>query len=146
MTRPFSKVISAAALLLFTNILYGQSVLTGKIVDKTDGEPVAFAQVALLNPDSTTVTGATTDINGKFSLEAEKGTYLLKAVFLGYEKLYRTINLNKEQINLGKLIMMKSSEVLDEVVVEAEMVRKPIEADIEGLKVRPDQTLSNAGG
>lgn len=146
MTRPFSKVISAAALLLFTNILYGQSVLTGKIVDKTGGEPVAFAQVALLNPDSTTVTGATTDINGKFSLEAEKGTYLLKAVFLGYENLYRTINLDKAQIDLGKLIMTKSSEVLDEVVVEAEMVRKPIEADIEGLKVRPDQTLSNAGG
>jgi len=126
--------------------LSAQSTLEGKLVDSETSKPLSYAQVALLSEDSITVTGGSTDMEGRFSITAEKGKYILKAVFLGYQDHYQSIALSSERVDLGEIMVAKSAEVLGEVVVEADMVRKPIEADIEGIKIRPDQTLSNAGG
>lgn len=51
-----------------------------------------------------------------------------------------------QDLDLGILKLQSSSEQVSEVVIEADLVRKPIEADLEGIQIRPDQTLSIAGG
>ncbi|MCA1764560.1 MAG: TonB-dependent receptor, partial [Flavobacteriales bacterium] len=47
---------------------------------------------------------------------------------------------------MGSISLEASAESLDEVVIEAKQIRKPIEATGTGITVRPDQNLSNDGG
>ncbi|MGB6034817.1 MAG: carboxypeptidase regulatory-like domain-containing protein, partial [Cryomorphaceae bacterium] len=77
---------------IFCSILpllgFGQVEVSGQLIDNANDQPVAFAQIALMTTDSTIVTGAQSDINGNFTVSAESGNYLLKAVFIGYEHFY----------------------------------------------------------
>jgi outer membrane receptor protein involved in Fe transport len=126
--------------------LAGQVSVSGQLIDEETNETIPFAQIALMNSDSSVVTGAQSDVNGSFEFSANEGTYLLRIVFLGYKDFFKNIQIGSRDVNLGRIQLESSSEELDEVVIEAEMVRKPIEADLEGIQVNPDQTLSNAGG
>ena len=69
--------------------------MSGRIIDKESGEPLAYASVQLLkigNRDTTLVSGGTTTAEGRFSLvQPATGTYLLKTTYLGYKPLLRTV-------------------------------------------------------
>ncbi|HKK38390.1 MAG TPA: TonB-dependent receptor [Cryomorphaceae bacterium] len=132
--------------LLFPFLGLSQVELSGRLIDSATVQPVPFAQIALMSADSSIITGGQSDMDGNFKLSAESGDYLLKAVFIGYEDYYQAVEVKNEDIDLGILKLTPTSQQLNEVVIEADLVRKPIEADLEGIKINPDQTLSNAGG
>ena len=72
--------------------VFAQHQLTGNIKDGADGSPFPYATVALLRTDSSAVTGAMTDLDGKFVItNVVTGTYVLQISFIGYEKEYRNI-------------------------------------------------------
>src|SRR6478735_8438574 len=79
------------------------SGVSGTIVDKVSKKPVEFANVELLNTtDSSAVKGTVTDNKGKFSLDQVKtGKYLLRYSFIGYEKKWVLVTVDKARINLG---------------------------------------------
>ena len=66
--------------------------VTGDVTDYETNEPIIAATVQLLSlPDSTFLSGATTDFKGLFELESRLalGNYLLKVSFVGYGDTYR---------------------------------------------------------
>ncbi|MDX1762034.1 MAG: carboxypeptidase-like regulatory domain-containing protein, partial [Christiangramia sp.] len=116
--------ITPLILLLFSCAIYSQNQLTGKIQNQ-DKEPVAFANVILLNAeDSTSVyKGTISEENGDFLIENVKdSSYLLKVSFVGYQEQIKKIKV-KGDTNLKTLVLQESSDALDEVVINA---RKPV--------------------
>ena len=64
------KLLTLLFLLLsISNLAFTQDfTIRGAIYNKSDGEPMPFEKVRLLKTDSSTVTGAITDVNGYFSM------------------------------------------------------------------------------
>ena len=71
-------------IMVFLGIEVNAQNISGIITDEKN-EPVAFASVALLQAnDSSFVTGATTDMDGRFEISADPGDKLPKVSYVGY--------------------------------------------------------------
>jgi len=67
-----------------------KGTVSGTVTAPEDGrtQPMPFVNVALKG----TTTGATTDLDGKFSFQADPGQYVLVVSFVGYEPVERPIS------------------------------------------------------
>lgn len=71
-------------LMMVIGIQVNAQNISGIVTDEKN-EPVAFASVALLQAnDSNFVAGVTTDVNGRFEMDAEPDGKLLKVSYVGY--------------------------------------------------------------
>ncbi|MCF6166919.1 TonB-dependent receptor [Lutibacter sp.] len=98
-------------MLVSTSIIFGQTKLTGKIVDETN-QPLPGAAVVLKGAQ----TGASSDFDGNFTFETSvsKGTIVVS--FVGYETKTLTFSGNT---NFGTISLKPSAESLDEIVITA---------------------------
>lgn len=91
--------------------------ISGKIVD-SKGEPLAFANVVLLNrQDSTFVNGAVSGENGCFSIDSSCSGGILKVTSVGYKTIFKDCTGE----NVGVIKMEEDSRMLDEVVVKSSL-------------------------
>ncbi len=103
---------------LFSSLfLNAQAELRGQIVDATG--PLAFATLTVNNTDSLFVKGATTDLDGQFSVDLAPGTYLLDFSYLGYTSHQQSIELVGNQ-DLGAINLQMAAQELTEIVVTAQ--------------------------
>nr|MCU0471258.1 TonB-dependent receptor [Arcicella sp.] len=107
-------VLPVCCLLLTVNCSFAQFSISGKITDAETGKPLVSANVTLEN----TTRGTTTNQQGNYTLKNLKsGSYVLKISYLGFEKITKIIDLQKDAtIDLS---LQKSTFVADEVVVSA---------------------------
>ncbi len=144
-----NKRISIVIIFLFgfSALSAQKASISGQIIDETNSEPVPFAQVALLQEGSDVpVTGGLTGEKGKFSFAAAPGDYTLRIVFVGYQEKEIPVSVDGEVKKLGTINLSPSTRELEEVVIESDRVRRPVTTDLEGINIRPDQTISNIGG
>ncbi len=115
---------------LLTNT-FAQNRLTGLVKDESTGDPVEFAQVALLQlPDSTIYTGGITEYDGRFNLKTTlSGDHLLRISFVGYRPHYESLNIDGGTKNIGRIFLNPSMEQIDEVSVTAAATLFRSEAD-----------------
>lgn len=113
----------------FGQQMYGQVQPTGisifgAIIDSTTQKPIEFATVTItLEGDSSIITGALTDAEGKFSMSVEKpGAYALHYFFVGYTVKDQSIVIEagKPFFNAGRVILHQDGVVLDGVSITAE--------------------------
>ena len=122
MTRNYPPIL-ITLLILFTNSLFAQHTIKGKLVTETNN-PVAFANVILLDAqDSTSVyKGTISEDSGEFLLEEiASNDYLLKVSFVGYEEYLQQISVNSDK-KIRKITLKEGASNLDEVTINA---RKP---------------------
>ena len=112
MSTPYSAI--AADNVLSSRSTQQAKTITGKVVDAT-GEPIIGASVLVQGSG----TGAVTDINGKFSVEAPAGSTLVVS-FIGY----RTETLKVTNVSAYTIVLQDDSQALDEVVVTAMGIKK----------------------
>lgn len=98
--------------------------LQGRVVDDA-GKAIGYATVIVMQGDDV-VTGITTDDAGAFSLSVKDGDYTLEVEFVGYQSVKQTVAV-KGVTDLGDIMLKQSTTAIDEVVVEAAMIRR--EAD-----------------
>lgn len=98
--------------------------LQGRVVDDA-GKAVGYATVVVMQGDDV-VAGITTDDAGVFSLKVADGEYSLEVEFVGYENVKQSVTV-KGTTDLGDIVLKESATAIDEVVVEATMIRR--EAD-----------------
>lgn len=104
-------------LLFFPAISAIAQDIKGKVIDGESSEPLAFANVILINArDSSFVKGTVTDKNGNFIISSDGGkNFLIRITFLGYQK-----RLFKVENNEGLLIKLQPlNQTLSEVKVTA---------------------------
>jgi hypothetical protein len=122
MTKNYPPIL-ITLLILFTNSLFAQHTIKGKLVTETNN-PVAFANIILLDAqDSTSVyKGTISEDNGEFLLEEiASNDYLLKVSFVGYEEYLQQISVNSDK-KIRKITLKEGASNLDEVTINA---RKP---------------------
>lgn len=107
---------------------FGQSrgskgLVSGTVVDGDDNSPVMQATVQILAlKDSSMVAGNVTDLDGRFSLSARPGKYLLKVSFVGYSPSFQPITLtsSKPRLNLGTISLHSDAIMLEGAVIVAQ--------------------------
>ena len=117
-------------------------VLTGNVTD-TSGNPVAFANVILMNMrDSAFITGTVTDDEGQYLMKCSESAdnLIVKASYIGYETFTASYN----DLSSGNIIMHDASTQLDEIVIKGS--RPTFRMDGGNLTAQIQNTaLSNLG-
>ena len=89
----------------------------GRVIDE-QGQPVEFANVALLNiTDSTFINGGVTNQNGDFVIPCRPGRMLIRVTFVGYKTHYQPCTVGE----VGNIRLKKDAIVLQNVVVKGEI-------------------------
>jgi hypothetical protein len=139
---------------IFSLITIGNSIsqnyrLSGKIIDEATKETLIGASAALYRmPDSTLITGASTDVDGNFIiLNVPAGFYKLNIQYLGYQGLIRPIRIEGDK-NIGEIKLSQKSELLKTAEIESTQIRTEIKGDTvqmnaNAFKVNPDATLED---
>ena len=123
--RTFAQSMLFVVFLLSSTLAFAQNKVTGTVTDKT-GEPLIGVNVL----EAGTTNGCITDVDGKYSLNVEKGKTLVFS-FIGYSR--QEVKVTQNIINVT---MSEDSELLDEVVVVGygSMTRKDVTSSITTVK------------
>ncbi len=97
-----------ALLMLLANAAWSQRTIRGKVTDAESGEALIGATVSVVG----TTRGATTDIDGNYTVEVPEGSQQLRFAYTGYAELMITLGASNEV-----LAALKPGTLLDEVVV-----------------------------
>lgn len=93
------------------------TTLSGKVIDKTTGEPASWATVALMTPDSTIVAGTACAEDGTYELKAPAGTYILSCALLGCGDYVTNISLASGSKKLDPIYLEADATMLGEVTI-----------------------------
>lgn len=131
-------IVSLLALMAFSILVSAKGDWKGKVLDE-NGEPMAYANVALLSSaDSTVVGGTTTDIDGTFSIVSERKDVIVMVSMIGYETAY----LSPSE---GQIVTLKPDmEFLGEAIVSAVMPKTKLTGEGLQTSVR-GSVLENIG-
>ncbi len=127
---------------LFPFFLAAQSgVISGRITDLQDEEPLIGVNIFLSNASST---GTVTDAYGRFELELPVGKSTLLISYVGYEKLKQEVEITEEGQNLRlNLKMAPTSMVLETATVTSGRYRKPLGEVTVSLEVLQPELFDN---
>jgi len=116
--------------------------VVGVLQDSTNGEPVAYVNLALLDAaDSSLVKGSITDINGAFELKGiPQGDYLLRVSAIGYKNFMMPVKVENNTA-LGTLKMQPGATTLKEVKVTAQRPLYAMDGEKLVYNVAEDPTI-----
>jgi outer membrane receptor protein involved in Fe transport len=127
------RILFTWATLILTTFAYAQEkgTIRGTVYDGNTGETLVGVTVVIQN----TYIGTATDLDGKFSLDLESGTYSLQLSFISYQPLViENIVIKPGSVTvLNDLQLRESSVELEDVVVTASAIRNT-EASIQTIK------------
>lgn len=114
------STIALAASLLIAGSAHADGNITGTVFSKNTSEPLDFATVVLIDPDtgSPLQIGTTTDETGLFTIHnVPEGKYIIRVGMIGNIPQEREITIADSEINLGRIELAEDSKLLQEVVV-----------------------------
>lgn len=133
------KILLITFLFVFQFSFIGQNfTISGYIKDAKTGEALIGSNVFIKELSK----GVATNVYGFYSLTVPKGSYTFVSRFIGYDDYTQSIELDKDlRINVE---MIESSQVMEEVVVEAEAGKNTegtqmgqIELSVDKIKTLP---------
>jgi len=117
--------------------------ISGRVLEKSSGEPAAFATVALMRTDSTVVTGVNSDLEGNFAIGGVKpGNYIIRVSSIGLKNQFLPkvqVPVESNDLDVGVIYLEAEENQLDEVTIVAE--RSMITSDIDKTSVHIGQDL-----
>lgn len=126
----------------------GHSKISGTVLDSLTGKPVEFANVALAPPSSPTpIDGTICDEKGEFTLsKVAAGKYQVLISFIGFETRIIQVSIEEKNkdIDLGKIIISPTPQVLEAVTVEGQ--KSLIEERVDRMVYNAENDLTTRGG
>src|SRR5690606_16441108 len=148
----FHHFIACLFALCFIFDGYSQEVeLKGIVVDQKTKDTLSGARVMLLSiPDSTIVTGASTDDEGYYSIQVVPGKYIVKVTLFSYTDELKQVDLQSPQTTLD-FSLKSDATLIQEVSVEAKAVRveqigDTTQYNADAFKTNPDATVEDLVG
>jgi len=127
-------------------LLFSQGAeINGNLTD-AKSDPVIFANIALYNgSDSTLIKVEPSNEDGLFTFNnIDYGRYFMKISYVGFHDfIINEVNVDKPQINLGRLTLAESAKELQEVVVSAQ--RRIVEVYSDRMVFNVQGTINSAG-
>ena len=132
--KKFLMIVVTLTVCGFSVIAQSQSggTISGKLLDKDQGEPVALANIRVLQrTDSAFVTGKATNNDGYFSIPVRNGSYILHISSVGYHDVYRDVQVTSSQSNvqLGDILLSNDNILLSEAIVSAKAPEITVKGD-----------------
>jgi hypothetical protein len=143
-----TKLIVLLLLQLPLMVIAQKVTATGVVKDAKDQSPLSGAVVIMtLKSDTMVKVGNVTDLDGKFSIQADPGDYTLRVNYLGYKALIKNVQLQND-MSLGELAMTTDEKTLSEVEIVSNQVRMEVKDDTiqfnaDAFKVNPDATAED---
>lgn len=134
------KILFLLVSVIFMQIsVYAQdAALRGFVYEASTGEPVIFSNVYL----ERTTYGASTDINGYFSItKIPAGTYTLLVTYLGYDTLRQEVTLRAGEVINKRFNIKEASVSLQTINITADKVEATTETKTSVISITP-KTLS----
>ena len=128
---------------------FASITVKGRVFDKATGLPMEYATVrACTLPDTTFIAGCITEPTGNFSMQLEKGRYVLEIQYIGFVPVYKNVTLDgsKNPFDVGKINLSPDHQMLGEVDVVAEQSTYEMTLDKRVFNVGKDvgNTAGNA--
>lgn len=123
-----TRVLFVALAIVSAGALCAQNKVNGCVIDRADNSKLIGVNVTLSN-DSGQVAGTTTDNNGKFTLNADTGNYILELSYIGYETIRMALTVNGDT-HIGDILMQEGATELGEVVVESQAIIQKVDRQI----------------
>jgi outer membrane receptor protein involved in Fe transport len=111
-----------SAILLFSNLLYAQGTLTGRVMGATNHESLIAVTVAA---DDSVI--AVTDVNGNYSARLSAGKYHLLFKMIGMTDRRETVEIKDNETTILAIMMQESAKELGVIVVSAGKFEQRIE-------------------
>ena len=137
-------LISSMLLFLGVQVLAQTSTLRGTVHDEINHEAISFATVLI----EETGQGTVTDDLGNFEItNVVPGIYTVRVEFLGYnDRLVTEIEIQANKPTVLSVEMVRVSEVLEEVTVEASAFERNVESPVSVHSVGVTEIKRNPGG
>lgn len=121
MVKCFRPLFVFLALLLAVGTGFAQNAtLQGTVKDGGDGTSLIGATVSLLKSGTNDlVSGATSDLSGKYRISVAAGNYDVSVTYVGYRALRQTVSLRAGQTVTLDFSLADAGNTLNEVVVSA---------------------------
>ncbi|MBR9998380.1 MAG: TonB-dependent receptor, partial [Cyclobacteriaceae bacterium] len=137
---------SLLLILVFQSAAWGQGKrydISGKVIDLENGQPLPGAEIFIHE----LVTGTVSDVEGNFQfLNLKSARYHVHIKYIGYESIFKFINLDQDISGLV-FRMQPSSLELREVVIESDPFKTgPVEKSLVVETVTSDFLQKNPGG
>ena len=120
-------------ILMLTSVVAGaqKREIKGTVMDDETGESMPMVTVQLLKLDSTFVTGAVSDDNGKFVLHAPaNGRYIFKVSSIGYLATFKEVHIaSNRNVNMGNVVMKSDAVMLKEAKITAQALKVNVKED-----------------
>lgn len=140
-------------ILTFSSIAIASEVVPegqifGKIYDSSTKEPLPFVNIAIKKSGEAVYlqVGATTDIEGYFTVSLPYGSYVLTTSFVGYapQEFEVTLVPKAAKVHLKDIFLSENSQEIEAVQVTGMRSQMKFELDKKVFNV--DQNIANAGG
>jgi len=122
--------------------------ISGKVIDNTLQQPVAYAAIVIKSEDGTeTITGGITLDDGTFDIKKlPDGNFILEVQYIGYKTYSQKLVINKDKRNLdmGTITLVEETQNLEGVEVVAEKTTIEQRVDRKVINVGKDLTTSGA--
>jgi iron complex outermembrane receptor protein len=118
MTRRF--LLISLLFILTASVFAQKQTVSGVVKDSLSGETIIGANVVI----NGTTSGTTTDINGNFSLQLNKGKYTLQVSFVGYTPVLKDIVVTNAPLNLNFSLVAALTISGVEVIADYAKVRE----------------------
>lgn len=147
------KILVLAFSILALSFAFGQAPsgngkVSGTIADPTTDQPVEYATIAIINPQTNKpINGTVADGKGKFTVkDLPNGKFRVAISFIGYETINRNIELSDadRDIDLGKILLSPSVQVLNEITVQGE--KSLIEERVDRMIYNAENDITSKGG
>lgn len=138
------KLLISGVLCLTPLFLYAKGNISGKVVNKSTGEPMDFVTVQLLNINGKPLAiGGSTDLDGNFILtNVNDGKYILKVSNIGSVEQERPVEVKGADIVVEDIRLADDTKMLQEVVVEGIKSQMRFELDRKIFQVDANVTVA----
>lgn len=139
--------ITLAASLFFSGSVFADGNITGSVFNRSTSEPLDYATVVLVNPETGVplLIGTTTDENGSFVISnAPSGKYIIRISMVGSITQEREITVTDSEVNIGKIELAEDSKLLQEVVVTGQKSQMSVKTDCKVFNVSSNITTIGA--
>ncbi|WP_299102818.1 outer membrane beta-barrel family protein [uncultured Winogradskyella sp.] len=118
----------------------------GTLVEEATMQPIPYATIALYkNNSKAIITGTTTNDKGEFQIYTSVADFYIEVSFMGYKtKTITDFTITNSKIDLGKIKLSEDNEILDEVVVRAEVSKTVFKLDKRVFNIGKDISSTGA--
>ena len=142
------KLLFTYIFLYITNFSNAQNkIITGKILDKKNNNPIAYATVTCKNSNDKIITGVITNDKGEFKIyKLPKENIHLLFQFIGYTSIQKSIDLSTNETNysLKDIYLKENITKLNEIKIQGETTTITQKIDRKIINIGND--LMSTGG